>query len=228
MSSSGILHAFKISCRLNVHCVCPLGVDALVVHRRGALVRRTVVNAFPCVLVTSTDSTQAEPVIRGIATLGAARADTSSDDRGVALGGGSGAAVTTTREEMAQRGDTAGEATDTGLDIGAEDDVSDPEREIGLRLELVDEGNSDHGDDGRPGFVSLSPYEIRNWHLQRSEGEKSESLELGLFLHLCVPQDDRGHDDQGQIGQDSRDCCSVCDDEESLRRSAFSLAAHEQ
>jgi hypothetical protein len=198
---------------LNIHRVRPLGVNPLIVHRRSALVRRPIVDALPSILIAPANSTQAEACIVGIAALGSTRAGSSGDGcRQATLGGGVGAAVATVGEEMTQCRDRGCEAADAGLDVGAQDDVGDPERQVRLRLEFVDEGDADHRDD----------------RCQRGEGKQSEGLNLGLSLHLRVPQNDGGNDDKGHVGQDGRDGRSVCDNEECFRGGTMSLTTQNQ
>jgi hypothetical protein len=101
------------------------------------------------------------------------------------------------------RRDRRREATDAGFDVRAEDDVGDPKREIGLRLEFVDKRNTDHGDNGCTETVSPYSCHFNDLDLQRSKREQSECLKLGLSLHLCVPQNDRRHNDQSHVSNDS-------------------------
>jgi len=58
-----------------------------------------------------------------------------------------GAVVAFVLEVVAQRWEGGGEAADACFDVRAEDDVGDPEGEVGLGLEFVDEGNAYHCDD---------------------------------------------------------------------------------
>lgn len=197
---------------LNIHRICSLSIDPLIIHRRSALIRRSVIDALPSVLITPADSSQTEAGIVGIAALCSARGTSGDGSRHAAFAGGVGAAVATMGEEMADCRNGRGEAADAGLHIGAQDDVSDPERKVRLRLEFVDKGDADHGDDG----------------CQRGKGKQAEGLDLGLSLHLGVPQDDGRHDDQGHVGQDGRDGRSVCDDEECLRRGTVSFTTQNQ
>jgi len=149
----------------------------------------------------------------GIAALGPARAGSSSNSRRHAtLAGGIGAAVATMGEEMTKSRNGRREAADAGLDIGAQDDVSDPEGKVRLRLEFVDEGNADHRDDGG----------------KRGEGEQSKGLDLSLSLHLRVPENDGGHNDESHVGQDGRNGRSVGNDEECLRGGTVSLSTQNQ
>lgn len=81
--------------------------------------------------------------------------------------------------------------------------MGDPEREIGLRLEFVDKRNTDHGYNGSTEPVSPHSCHFDDLHSQRSEREQPECLKLGLPFHLCVPQNDRRHNNQSHVGNDS-------------------------
>ena len=58
-----------------------------------------------------------------------------------------GAVVAFVLEVVAQGWEGGCEASDACFDVRAEDDVGDPEGEVGLRFEFVDEGDAYHGDD---------------------------------------------------------------------------------
>jgi len=58
-----------------------------------------------------------------------------------------GAVVAFVLEVVAQGWEGGCEAADACFDVRAEDDMGDPEGEVGLGLEFVDEGDAYHGDD---------------------------------------------------------------------------------
>lgn len=78
-------------------------------------------------------------------------------------------------------------------------------RQIRQAAKLVDIGNPDHGNDRG----------------DRGKREQAEGLELGLSLHLRVPQDHTGNNDQSQICYDRADRGAVPNDDECLDWCAF-------
>jgi len=128
-------------------------INPLIVHRRRALIRRAIMYPLPSILVAPMmHSRQAEAVIRravvAVSSPLSARAASCSNGRCDAmLAVRVGAVVAVVLEIVAQGWEGGGEASDACFDVRAEDDVGDPEGEVGLGLEFVDEGDAYHCDD---------------------------------------------------------------------------------
>ena len=128
-------------------------INSLIVHRRRALIRSAIVYPLPSILIAPMmHSRQAETMIRGavvaVSTSLSARAAACSDGRcDAVLAIRIGAVVAFVLEVVAQGWEGGGEASDACFDVRAEDDVGDPEGEVGLGFEFVDEGDAYHGDD---------------------------------------------------------------------------------
>jgi len=128
-------------------------INPLIVHRRRALIRRAIVYPLPSILIAPmVHSRQAEAVIRravvAVSSSLSARATACSDNCSNAMFAVRvGAIIAFVLEVVAQGWEGGGEATDACFDVRTKDDVGDPEGEVGLGLEFVDEGDAYHCDD---------------------------------------------------------------------------------
>ena len=108
-------------------------------------------------------SRQAEAVIRrtmvAVSSPLSARAAACSDGCcDAVLAVGIGAVVALVLEVVAQGWEGRCETPDACFDVRAEDDVGDPEGEVGLRFEFIDEWDAYHGDDRCAGVISDCSY----------------------------------------------------------------------